>query len=238
MPTETGPASGLTTLVLITHLAEPQVNLLSRYRPPSGLPAPRVARAGEHAGSPSALLCFGLEQLVVPPHQALISAPGPHAVCREWGGTSGVHERSSGGLTCAGTSLRPQGLQEMSTSPCLFSYHSCSVNLIPLRCFDYTYPHVCPATRALEMTNHKLLLPLKVAWAGPECRGNNQQANKAALMGQSREGTGPAPRHTTGFPSQHLTFCTQLVRQPLHKFFTFQMWKQTSPRAENCVKFA
>jgi len=69
---------------------------------------------------------------------------------------------------------------------------------------------------------------------------DNQQANGAASGEQSGGAKGPVPRHTTGTDGRRdgSTFCTELVLQPPHTFSTFRMWKQTSPRVENCAKFS
>lgn len=115
------------------------------------------------------LFCVVLEQHVVPLHQVLISAPGTPCCLQAMGWDIGY-------LWAA-----PQGFSPVLVPACClrgsrkclwwhpvhisfpganYSYNSWSFNLIPVRRFDYPYPHACPANHALEMMNCKLLLPL------------------------------------------------------------------------------
>lgn len=164
MPTKTGPASGVTTHVLLPHLCR-----ISGQPPFQALGSQSGQSSVKHRLAFCSVL-FGTT-CCSPTSDANLS-------CRDSAG-NGVRHRvsmscSSGVLICLGTSLLPQGLQEMpvvTSCPHLrlsfpganYSYNSKSLNLIPVRWFDYMYPHACPANHALEMTNCKLLLPLSVA---------------------------------------------------------------------------
>lgn len=247
-PRRPGSASGVTTHVLIARLCrtsgQPPLQVLTT---PGGL--------GSQSGQSSVntrthLLLRSVlvwNNMLLPYSRRQYQRQGLHAVCREWGGTSGVHELLLGGSHLCWYQLAAPGAPgdvHISFPAANYCNNSCSFNLIPIRCLGYTPPHVCPTTPCWEQRTANFCSHCgrpgqdQGPWSGSGSQGHTQQVNKSAWMERSRRGR-DLPRVTPqAFPRNVSTVCTEPDPQPLHKFFTLQMWKQTLPRAENCVKFS